>query len=206
MARRKLTVVPKEDDDRRNDKKTEQEIHEDREFLRGLHESKLIISDMAEAKGDLGALYKRMKDLGWSKKDFEYARSLENKDVGQVIQDKLREIRIAQLLGHPVSRQLRMLDNDSTPEVDRAFEAGQAAARLRKNTTNPYVPATAEYERWADGYKAGTAWINAGLNEAVNGSAATPPKEEDASEEGTDEGENKASPEGGSESEDNSDY
>jgi hypothetical protein len=152
---------------RDHNEKTDQELYEDQQFLRGFGELNGLRSDMAGTKGDMNAVYKRLKDLGWSKKDLEFAQSLEDKDVGQVVADFERKIRIAKLFGHRIGRQLDLLADDKTPEVDRAFEAGRAAGVLRKTVANPYQPGTAEYERWEDGNKDGHQFINKELGAAV---------------------------------------
>lgn len=144
--------------------KTEQELYEDQQFIKAFTEIKEMNSDMAGTKGDLNALYKRMKDMGgWTKKDFEFAKSLEDKDVGQVVADFERKIRIAKLFGHQLGRQLDMLDEDRTSQVDRAFEDGKAAGMLRKGTSNPYHPGTEQYQAWQNGNNEGTAFINKDL-------------------------------------------
>ncbi|NTD85448.1 hypothetical protein G6M23_05525 [Agrobacterium tumefaciens] len=145
---------------RDHNEKTEQEQYEDQQFLKGFTELKDITSEMAGMKGDMNAVYKRLKDLGWSKKDYEFAKTLEDKDVGQVIADFERKIRIAKLFGHQLGRQLELNVTDRTPQADRAYEEGLAVGRLRKSTSNPYHPGSEEYQAWQKGMNEGTAFIN----------------------------------------------
>jgi len=152
---------------RGHNEKTEQELYEDQQFLRGYSEIQGLRSDMAGTKGDMNAVYKRLKDLGFTKKDVEFAQSLEDKDVGQVISDFERKIRIARLFGHQLGRQLDLLEKDKTSEQERAFEAGRAAGQLRKQVANPYQPGTREYEKWEDGMKEGTQFINREMGKAM---------------------------------------
>lgn len=156
---------------RDHNEKTDQEHFEDRKFLEGYADLKSLTSDMAGIKGDMNAVYKRLKDMDWSKKDFEFARSLEDKDVGQVIADFERKIRIAKLFGHRLGRQVELFDEDRTPQEDRAYEEGLAAGKQRKQVSNPYTPGTAEYQNWQKGMNDGTAWANRDLDEAINGSS-----------------------------------
>lgn len=157
---------------RDHNEKTEQELYEDQQFLKGFSELKEYRSEMAGTKGDMNATYKRMKDVGgWTKKDFEFAQSLEDKDVGQVIAEFERKIRIARLFGHQLGRQLDLLDQDRTPQVDRAYEEGLAAGRLRKSATNPYQSGE-EQQRWQQGFDEGHAFINKDLAAAVSGTPA----------------------------------
>lgn len=154
---------------KQHNEKTEQEIYEDQQFLNAFGEIKRLESDMAGTKGDIGAVFKRLKDLNFTKKDVEFAKSLEDKDVGQVVADFERKIRIAKLFGHRIGRQLSLLDSDPAPQMERAYDEGLAVGRLRKQASNPYQPGTREYERWEDGNREGHQIANKALDEAVNG-------------------------------------
>lgn len=154
-----------------HNQKTEQEIYEEQQLLKGFAELKSFRSDMAGIKGDMGATYKRLKDLGWKKSDIEFAFSLEEKDVGQVISDFENKLRIARLFGHQLGRQLDLLDQDRTPQEDRAYDEGLAAGRQRKSATNPYTPGSPEYQRWQKGMNEGTAIANKAMDKAMNGSS-----------------------------------
>ena len=152
-----------------HNQKTEQELHEERVFLNGFTELKSYRSEMATTKADMGATYKRLKDLGWSKKDIEFAFSLEDKDVGQVIADFEQKLRIARMFGHQLGRQLELLDKDRTPQDERAYEDGLAAGKLRKPGNNPYAIGSSSYDAYQRGMNDGTEFINKDLAEAVNG-------------------------------------
>lgn len=153
---------------RDHNEKTPQELYEDQQFLKGFLELKEKRSEMAGAKGDMNAIYKRLKDLGWTKKDAEFAMTLEDKDVGQVIADFERKIRIAKLFGHQLGRQLDILDKDRTPQADRAYDEGLAAGKLRKSAVNPYQPGSTEFQRWQEGLNDGNAFINRDLAAEMN--------------------------------------
>lgn len=149
--------------------KTDQELYEEQKFLEGYAELKGLKSEMAGTKGDMGAIYKRLKDLGWTKKDIEFAVTLEDKDVGQVIADFERKIRIARMFGHRLGRQLDILDQDRTPQEDRAYEEGYANGRRRGSAANPYQPGSTEFQKWQQGMNAGTELANKDLSAAVQG-------------------------------------
>lgn len=153
---------------RDHNEKTEQELYEDQQFLKGFTELKGYRSDMAGTKGDMGAVYKRLKDLGFSKKDVEFAFTLEDKDVGQVIADFENKIRIARLFGHQLGRQLELLDQDRTPQEDRAYEEGKAAGMLRKSAANPYQAGSQEFQNWQKGMNDGTEFVNRDLAAAMS--------------------------------------
>lgn len=156
---------------RDHNEKTPQELYEDQQFLKGFTDLKELRSEMAGTKGDMNAVYKRLKDLGWTKKDIEFALTLEEKDVGQVVADFERKIRIAKLFGHQVGRQLDLMDKDRTPQADRAYEEGMAAGRLRKSASNPYGPGSQEHQRWQEGFNEGNAFINKDLAAEINGTS-----------------------------------
>ncbi|CCF19103.1 conserved protein of unknown function [Pseudorhizobium banfieldiae] len=153
---------------RDHNEKTEQELYEDQQFMKGFADLKKLQSTMAGTKGDMGAIYKRLKDLGFSKKDVEFAFTLEDKDVGQVIADFENKIRIAKLFGHQLGRQMSLLDQDRTPQEDRAYEEGKAAGMLRKSGSNPYQPGSPEFQSWQKGMNDGHAFINKDLAAAVS--------------------------------------
>lgn len=150
-----------------HNEKTEQELYEEQKFLEGYAEIKELKSEMAGKKSDIGAVYKRLKDMGWSKKNIEFAQSLEDKDVGQIIADFEQKIRIARLFGHRLGRQLDLLDADRTPQEDRAYEEGFAVGRQRKDVTNPYQLGSQEYQRWQEGVNEGNALANRELLPAL---------------------------------------
>lgn len=148
--------------------KTPQEKYEDQQFLRAFVELRDHESKMAGTKGDIAAVFGRLKDCGWTKKDFEFAKTLEDKDVGQVIADFQRKIRIAKLFGHQIGRQLDLLERDQATPGDRAFEEGLAIGRLRKKAGNPYQPGTEEYQRFQEGVNQGHAEVNEQLEADLN--------------------------------------
>jgi hypothetical protein len=150
-----------------HNEKTAQELYEDQQFLKGYTDIKSHESAMAGTKGDLGAVHKRLKDLGWSKKDVEFAKSLEEKDVGQVIADFERKIRIAKLFGHRVGRQIDLLKSDSATEADRAYDEGRLAGMMRKPNVNPYAMGSEKYDAWQRGNNDGHAFINEDLQSAL---------------------------------------
>lgn len=147
--------------------KTDQELYEEQKFLEGYSELKSHTSEMAGIKGDMGAIYKRLKDLGWTKKDIEFAASLEDKDVGQVIADFERKIRIARMFGHQLGRQLDLMDADRTPQEDRAYDEGFAVGRRRGSSVNPYHAGSAEGQGWQKGFNDGNELANKDLAAAV---------------------------------------
>ncbi|MCO5730134.1 hypothetical protein [Rhizobium sp. SSA_523] len=154
-----------------HNQKTEQELREEQKFLQGFTDIKSLRSEMASTKADMGAIFKRLKDIGWTKVDIDFAFSLEDKDVGQVIADFERKIRIAKMFGHQLGRQLELLDKDRTPQQDRAYEDGLAAGKLRRANNNPYHAGSKEADAWQRGFNEGHEFINRDMDGAVNGTS-----------------------------------
>ena len=148
---------------------TEREQYEEQQFLKGLVDIKELKSDIAGTTGEIGQIYKRIKDVtGFTKADFKWAMELEDKDAAEIVATMERRLRIARMLGHRVARQFDMFDADRAPAEDVAYEQGLAAGKLRKANSNPYDPASPQGQRWQTGFNEGTAFINKELDEAVN--------------------------------------
>lgn len=148
---------------------TDKEHWEEQQFLNALGHIKTLNSEMAGTKGEIGGVYKRLKDIGFSKADFRWVQELEAKDASEVIATMERRLRIARMLGHRVARQVEMFDSDRTPAIDVAFEDGYAAGKRRQDNANPYDPSSEQGQRWQSGFNDGTAFINKDLEAALNG-------------------------------------
>ena len=154
-----------------HNQKTERELFEEQQFFANFNQIKEYRSDMAGIKGEMSGLYGRLKDLGWSKKDVEFAMSLEDKDVSEVIRDFENKLRIARMFGHQLGRQLDLLDADRTPADERAYEEGRAAGMRRASNSNPYGMNTESGQAWQRGFNDGNELINKELSEAVQEAA-----------------------------------
>jgi uncharacterized protein (UPF0335 family) len=148
---------------------TEREMWEEQQFHNGVGQIKRLNSDMAGTKGEIGGIYKRLKDVGFTKADVKWAFELQDKDASEVIATMERRLRIARWLGHRVARQFDMFDKDRTPAEDAAYEDGLAAGKQRKPNSNPYDTGSPQGQRWQAGFNDGTEFINKELNAAVNG-------------------------------------
>ncbi len=148
---------------------SEQEQYRRQQFMRAFAEVRNADSDIASRQGDLSALYSRMQGLGFTKNDFKFAKSLQDKDVSVIIAEHERRIWIAKLFGHQLGRQTEMFDEDRTPAEDRAYQEGHAAGMLRKENQPPYDPTTPQGQAWQKGFNQGTEDVNKDLDSAVNG-------------------------------------
>lgn len=152
-----------------HNEKTEREMWEEQQLLNGMVQLKTLTSSMAGTKGEMGGIYKRLKDTGFSKADIKWAFELEDKDAAEIVATMERRLRIARMLGHRVARQFDMFDADRTPAEDVAYEEGSTAGKLRKANSNPYDPASAKGQKWQAGFNDGTAFINRELDSSING-------------------------------------
>lgn len=144
---------------------TEREQWEEQTFLNGVRQIKDIRASIATEMGDAKDIYDRLKkNGGFTKADVKWAFELEDKDSSEVIATMKRRLRIARMLGHGISRQVEMFDEDRTPIEERAYEEGRAAGKTRKDdATNPYGADSKAGQEWQRGMNDGTAFANKDL-------------------------------------------
>lgn len=141
---------------------------QERAFIREFSAIKEAESEMAESKGVLSGIYKRLENAGFTKEDVKWAKSLEAKNVSEVVASMKRKIAIATIMGHAIGRQMEMFDKDRTPLEDAAYLEGMGAGRLRKQNVNPYDMGSAAGQNWQKGFNDGNAEANAALSEALS--------------------------------------
>lgn len=152
---------------------TEREQWEEQQFLNGFSQIKGMKSEIAGTTGEIGQVYKRVKDAtGFTKADFKWAMELEDKDASEIVATMERRLRIARMLGHRIARQIELFDQDRTPAEDIAYEDGYTAGKLRKDNANPYDTGSPKGQRWQAGFNDGTAFINKDLDSVINGGDA----------------------------------
>lgn len=141
---------------------------QERAFIREFSAIKEAESEMAESKGVLSGIYKRLENAGFTKEDVKWAKSLEAKNVSEVVASMKRKIAIATIMGHAIGRQMEMFDKDRTPLEDAAYLEGMGAGRLRKQNVNPYDMGSIAGQAWQRGFGDGNAEANAALSEALS--------------------------------------
>jgi len=94
----------------------------------------------ASASGELRAAYKAAKADSFTKKDIDFALSLEKDEDEKMVEQRKREIEIAAWCGHPIGTQADLFDGvDRTPIVERAAAEGRkAGAEGQSSSANPY--------------------------------------------------------------------
>lgn len=141
---------------------------QERAFIREFSAIKEAEAEMAEQKGVLSGVYKRLENAGFTKDDVKWAKDLEKKNVSEVVATMRRRIAIATIMGHAVGRQMDIFEKDRTPLEDAAYLEGLGAGRMRKANANPYGMETAAGQNWQKGFNEGTAEANQALAEALN--------------------------------------
>lgn len=141
---------------------------QERAFIReftAIHDAE---TEMAEQKGVLSGIYKRLENAGFTKDDVKWAKELQKKNVSEVVATMKRRIAIATIMGHAIGRQMEMFDKDRTPIEDAAYLEGLGAGRMRKANANPYGMETVAGQSWQKGFGEGNAESNLALSEALN--------------------------------------
>jgi hypothetical protein len=141
---------------------------QERAFIREFMAIQEAEAEMAESKGVLSGIYKRLENAGFSKDDVKWAKELQKKNVAEVLATMKRRIAIATIMGHAIGRQMEMFDKDRTPLEDAAYLEGLGVGRLRKPMTNPYGMETVAGQAFQRGVNEGTAEANAALAEAMS--------------------------------------
>lgn len=125
-------------------------------------------SSMAEKKGSMSGIMKRLESAGFTPEHIKWAKRLKKENVASIIGDLKMKIGIARLLGHAAGRQLDIFD-DRTPLEDAAYLEGLSDGKMGVANANPYGMDTAAGQRWQQGSNEGHTLRNAWLNEAING-------------------------------------
>lgn len=142
---------------------------QEKAFVREFAALKDAESGMAEAKGTISGIFKRLENAGFTKADVAWAKSLEKQNVSEAVATMRRRLSIAVIMGHALGRQIDMFDKDRMPLEDQAYEEGLAAGKLRKQNSNPYDMGSAAGQNWQKGFNEGTAFANEALAEAMEG-------------------------------------
>jgi hypothetical protein len=127
-------------------------------------------ASMAEKKGSMSGIVKRLEAGGFSTDHIKWAKRLRKENVASIINDLKIKIGIARLMGHAAGRQLDIFE-DRTPLEDQAYLEGLSAGKLGMANSNPYGMETAAGQRWQQGSNEGHTLRNAWLNQAISAAA-----------------------------------
>lgn len=131
----------------------------------------VIKADKSEIAGVMAGMkdaYDKAKGVGIPKSVFKWAMDLEDKDINEVIRDLQWKIKVARWLGHPLGRQLDLLEVDRADAEERAYAEGLAAGKGRKENSNPYGGDSLMGQAWQTGFNDGTAFVNKDLSATMN--------------------------------------
>jgi len=142
---------------------------QEKAFIREFQNVKDEEAAMAGSKGTLAQIYKRLENAGFSKEHIAFAKTLEKKNVSEVMADMEMRIKICRVMGHAAGRQLDFLDKDRTPIEDQAYTDGYSAGKFGRPATNPYGMETMAGQRWQQGFNDGNVFRNEALAEAISG-------------------------------------
>jgi hypothetical protein len=126
-------------------------------FFHHLNRVKAQKAVVASETGSLRSLYKIAKADGFSKKDIDFALSLESRKEEETLEERRRQQRIAFWLQHPIGTQPDMFDfqPDRTPLADRAYEAGKIAGMKGEPNRPPHDENTEAGQKWMAGWHKG---------------------------------------------------
>lgn len=161
----KFTVVGGEDHAPvgHNSGATVQELNDDQQqALFFQHKKKIggLKDKIASLTGDLRSAYKVAKAEGFTKKDIDYAFSLEKDDDEKMVEERRRQEQIARWLGHPIGTQADLFGTgkptDDRPLKERAFDEGKRDGMKSEGPLNPpYDPGNEAYEAYIEGWHKG---------------------------------------------------
>lgn len=127
-------------------------------------------ASMAEKKGSMSGIVKRLESAGFTPDHIKWAKRLKKENVASIISDLKMKIGIARLMGHAAGRQLDIFE-DRTPIEDQAYLEGLSDGKLGVAHSNPYGMETAAGQRWQQGNNEGNTLRNAWLNQAISAAA-----------------------------------
>ena len=128
---------------------------------------------VATASADLRNIYKVAKAEGYSKKDIDYATSIEATDDEVLINERRQQAMIARWMQAPLGLQGDLLDAvDMSPAADRARETGKIAGMKGETCIAPYSDGGSEQaQAWIAGWHEGQETLMAALSLTKDGVA-----------------------------------
>ncbi len=122
------------------------------------HKAKIISlkEKIASETALLRNAYKLAKSEGFTKKDIDFAISLENDNDNEALERRRREAMIARWMGHPIGTQPDMFDDaKSSHGADRNFEEGKRAGMAGEDNASPHNLSTEAGQAWTKGWHEG---------------------------------------------------
>lgn len=184
MARPKLAVAASNPNPIPND--LELTESEKRALLvQGLAEIEKHIEEKDRVVALIRTSRKRLVSHGFKPKVIDFALRLRKDEDDVVIEERRAEIEVARFLNHPVGTQpeLPLVMEDRTPEVDRAFAAGEIAGASGVTCSAPHAAGSPMEQSWIRGWHQGQATITSAFKK-LEAKAAADAEDDEADDDG----------------------
>lgn len=156
-------------------------------LVQGLAEIEKLVVEKDRVVGLIRTSRKKLVANGFKPKVIDFALRLrKDEDEDDVIIEQRRaEIEVARFLNHPVGTQpeLPLVLEDRTPEVDRAFAAGEIAGASGVTCSAPHAAGSPMEQSWIKGWHQGQATITSAFRK-LEAKAAAEAEDDDADAEG----------------------
>lgn len=143
-------------------------------LVQGLAEIEKHIEEKDRVVALIRTSRKRLVSHGFKPKVIDFALRLRKEEDETVIEQRRAEIEVARFLNHPVGTQpeLPLLMEDRTPEVDRAFAAGEIAGASGVTCSAPHAAGSPMEQSWLRGWHQGQATITSAFRKLEAKAAA----------------------------------
>lgn len=161
-------------------------------LVQGLAEIEKHIEEKDRVVALIRTSRKRLVSHGFKPKVIDFALRLRKDEDDAIIEQRRAEIEVARFLNHPVGTQpeLPLVMEDRTPEVDRAFAAGEIAGASGVTCSAPHAAGSPMEQSWLRGWHQGQATITSAFKKLEAKAAAE--AEDDEADEADDEDEDVA--------------
>ena len=143
-------------------------------LVQGLAEIEKHIEEKDRVVALIRTSRKRLVSHGFKPKVIDFALRLRKDEDDAIIEQRRAEIEVARFLNHPVGTQpeLPLVLEDRTPEVDRAFAAGEIAGASGVTCSAPHAAGSPMEQSWIKGWHQGQATITSAFKKLEARAAA----------------------------------
>lgn len=154
-------------------------------LVQGLSEIEKHIEEKDRVVALIRTSRKRLVSHGFKPKVIDFALRLRKEEDETVIEQRRAEIEVARFLNHPVGTQpeLPLVMEDRTPEVDRAFAAGEIAGASGVTCSAPHAAGSPMEQSWIRGWHQGQATITSAFKK-LEAKAAAEAEDDEAGDDG----------------------
>lgn len=154
-------------------------------LVQGLSEIEGLVEKKDDIVSKIRTSRKRLVSHGFKPKVIDFALRLRKDEDDAIIEQRRAEIEVARFLNHPVGTQpeLPLVMEDRTPEVDRAFAAGEIAGASGATCSAPHAAGSPMEQSWIKGWHQGQATITSAFRK-LEAKAAAEAEDDEADAEG----------------------